>query len=475
MNRHPLYNSLASIVGKRYVSDEEFINYSYSMDSSPMPKKIPGIIVRPADTEEVSEILKLANNTKTPVIPRGGGASIKGVPPGIPGISIIMDLTRMNRIIEINEKNMTVTAECGITVSELDSKVKNKGYIVNTVFMPFYSDSLGGLLSGVVGGGWPMDCESIGTNWKYLLGLKVVLPNGDVVETGTGPGTNMYAKKTFLREVIGPDLTGMFVSDGGILGIKTEATLQIFTPPKLTESRSYLFSSLEDVFESLYKLTRLNPYPYATLYMLSPGGLSLILGDEESSWGLVYSVHGDDGEEVNMKLNRIENIFRDNKGKPGSDKLNEYTIPLCINGKMIRDMGNFVSFGMWCWFETVHPWEGGFEYFKKAYELPDKYKDDYEKYGFKRFDWILPYQSNAIFVGIEYFFNDTIPGARERAIELYKEYEEWGVKQGAILVAVQGFETEIMIRSFSPTYFSLLKSIKGALDPNNILNPGLLI
>lgn len=79
-----LYEPLAAIVGSKYVTDEDFALYAYSRDSGIFPASIPGIVVRPATTEEVSEIIKLANETRTPVIPRGGAATLYGVPRGIP-------------------------------------------------------------------------------------------------------------------------------------------------------------------------------------------------------------------------------------------------------------------------------------------------------------------------------------------------------------------------------------------------------
>ncbi|MBU4035329.1 MAG: FAD-binding protein, partial [Proteobacteria bacterium] len=98
---HPLYSELSVIVGSKYTTDSDFAVWAYSRDSSPVPGKVPGIIVRPGSTEEVSEIIKLANITHTPVIPRGGGASIFGFPAGIPGRSIVIDTTRLDKLIEI--------------------------------------------------------------------------------------------------------------------------------------------------------------------------------------------------------------------------------------------------------------------------------------------------------------------------------------------------------------------------------------
>ena len=91
-----LYKSLVSIAEEKYVSNEDHIRYAYSGDASVYPRYMPGIVVRPGTVEQVSEIVKLANDNKTPIIPRGGGASLFGVPKGYPEKNIIVDLTRLN-------------------------------------------------------------------------------------------------------------------------------------------------------------------------------------------------------------------------------------------------------------------------------------------------------------------------------------------------------------------------------------------
>ncbi len=115
---HALYNDLRSIVGAENVSDEEFVRRAYTR--TPVNKvfgvgrgKVPGIAVKPTTTEQVSEIVKLANRTGTPVVPKGGGGSLSAFPPPFVGTddNILIDTTGMNKIIEIDKAYMRVTAE----------------------------------------------------------------------------------------------------------------------------------------------------------------------------------------------------------------------------------------------------------------------------------------------------------------------------------------------------------------------------
>lgn len=164
-------------------------------------------------------------------------------------------MTRMNKILEIDEENMRVHAQCGITLSELETKVRQRGFYVSTVFCPVHSVTLDGLMSGISGGGAPHNF-AMGTNWRYILGLKVVLPTGTIIETGAGPGTNVYQKKVFLREYPWPDLIGLFIGDTGIFGVKTEATLQMYHMPESTKAGGFIFSKFEDAWKAMYKLMK---------------------------------------------------------------------------------------------------------------------------------------------------------------------------------------------------------------------------
>jgi len=119
-----------------------------------MPAGKPqGVVVRPGSVDEVVELVKLANQTRTPLVPMGGKATLSGVPSGQPGRGIIVDMKRMDKIIEIDKVNMAVTCQAGITMGELAGKVNELGYDVHTAGTPHYSDTVGGHISGEPGAG----------------------------------------------------------------------------------------------------------------------------------------------------------------------------------------------------------------------------------------------------------------------------------------------------------------------------------
>src|SRR5512143_782977 len=115
MEMADMKKALADIVGSEYVSDADFELVAYSRDMGPYPAKRADAIVLPGKTEEVSEILRYANQTHTPVFLRGGGTSTGGMAVARSG-GILLDLNRMNKILEINEANATITTQAGCGV-----------------------------------------------------------------------------------------------------------------------------------------------------------------------------------------------------------------------------------------------------------------------------------------------------------------------------------------------------------------------
>ena len=195
-----MIDSLKEIVGSDYVANDKETLYAYSRDTSPESGFFAEVIVRPKSTEEVSKIIKLANDTKTPIWPRGAATSLvfMGIP--LKSGGIVLDLTRMNNVIEIDEDSMSVTAETGITWGKLENELKKKGWYTGFIGpAPGLASTIGGAISvaSVMYGS-----AKYGTAGDILLGLEVVLPTGEIIRTGSSA-----LKKSFhhVRYGIGPD------------------------------------------------------------------------------------------------------------------------------------------------------------------------------------------------------------------------------------------------------------------------------
>jgi glycolate oxidase len=220
---------LKAIVGPERVTGDPGELYCYSFDSSYI-RGNADYVVRPKNAEEVSEIVKLASKKNVPIVPRGSASGLTGGSVPVRG-GIVLDMTGMNRILEIEIENLQVVIEPGIIHKDLNNALMEHGFFFPPD--PGSSDmcTVGGL---VANGGSGMHSVKYGTVKDYVLDLEVVLPNGDIINTGC------KAPKTSS----GYDLTRLFVGSEGTLGVVTKARLKIFPMP---ETRSILMATFDRI------------------------------------------------------------------------------------------------------------------------------------------------------------------------------------------------------------------------------------
>ncbi|MFX1587468.1 MAG: FAD-binding oxidoreductase [Promethearchaeota archaeon] len=248
------YKEIEIILGSEYISDKDFMKAAYSRNVDPaFPDRWADMIVRPETTDQVSEIVKIANKYKIHMVPRGGGADLVGG--SVTKGGILIDLTRMNNIIEINEEDFYCEVECGITWGNLVSELHQKG-LTTGVLGP------GSGFSATIGGGLSNSTAGFGST-KYgvvpdiCLGVEVVLPNPQGTIIRTGAAANKFAKP-FCRYGVAPDFTGLFMGDVGTMGIKTKAYLKLFPITPYKAQRYYMLNKNDynKVVELLYNLRK---------------------------------------------------------------------------------------------------------------------------------------------------------------------------------------------------------------------------
>jgi len=475
---HELYEELGSIVGAKYVSDDRAVLLAYTRDMSPFPPVKPqGAVVRPGSVEEVIELVRLANQTRTPLIPIGGGRStLSGAPPGQPGRGIVLDMRRMDKVIEIDEVNMAVTVQCGIVVGELVGKVNERGFDVPTASTPLYANTIGGHMSGYSGGGFSKYGFSIGPNGNYVLGVKVVLPDGSVIDTGTGEGgVSSYRGHTWGRSVHGPDITGMFIADGGIFGIKVEATLRMFLPPKFQKTGARCWSNLDDAFAAFYELWKTDPFlymqSYATAMILGPEFAGIVNPGSEPTWVFSWVSIGNSEEEIELKTRNIEAVCQKHGGK-----LPEPAVAGFIDTFLIEqaDMGKMAAMGQLPFFEVLvsardvleaHKWSCEWMFSALAERGLDKDK-------LTILPLLLPFGPSCWDTCIVLFFDQRDKELHSTVHELMVEYLELSRHRGYVIEGSQGHESRLRAMSWTPEYYHYVRNMKKALDPNNIINPG---
>ena len=229
--------ALQAIVGQENVltSPEDLFCYSY--DATPGFSHMPEAVVVPANTTEVSKVMALANEHRIPVYPRGAGTNLSaGTVPTKGGIVLLM--TKMNQILEIDPTNLTATAEPGVVVVELNKAVEKFGLLYPPDPGTLTTATMGGTVAENSGG---LRGLKYGVSKHYIMGLEVVLADGRILNTG---GKNV-------KDVAGYDLTKLFTGSEGTLGVVTKIMVKLVPAPEARKSMLATFSNLDDAGKAI--------------------------------------------------------------------------------------------------------------------------------------------------------------------------------------------------------------------------------
>ncbi|MFW9974115.1 MAG: FAD-binding oxidoreductase [Candidatus Thorarchaeota archaeon] len=236
------------IVGKEFVSTKVDVLLTYSQTASMAADPvIPELVVRPANTEQVSKILVLANEHKIPVVPRSGGSSLQQEAIPKPG-SIVIELMRITEM-KLYKDLRSVTVGAGVTYGELDKFLAS-----HDLFLPVYPES--SLVCTVAGNiavnGAGPGSSLYGCTGEMVLGLEVVLPDGSIIQTGSE--ANPYSPGPFTRYAFGSDITGLFIGSLGSFGIITKASVKVFKRLKYFDYNMYGFDTAEGAEQFLLEV-----------------------------------------------------------------------------------------------------------------------------------------------------------------------------------------------------------------------------
>jgi glycolate oxidase len=244
---------LAEIVGARDVLVGEAVSPDYAHDEALTATAVlPMAVVRPACTEEVRAVLRLANELHLPVTARGSGTGLSGAAISPPD-GILVSFERMNRILEIDVDNHVAVVQPGVTLEALNQAAAEHG-LVYPVYPGETSASLGGNVATNAGG---MRAIKYGVTRHHVLGLEAVLASGDVIRTGG----------KFVKTSNGYDLTQLIVGSEGTLALVTEATLKL--QPALPHAATVLapFTTLEAVTAAVPRIVARGVAPLILEYV----------------------------------------------------------------------------------------------------------------------------------------------------------------------------------------------------------------
>jgi FAD/FMN-containing dehydrogenase len=462
-------NALSEIVGTEHVSADEEDLVVYSEDLTCEEACKPDVIVMPENVEQIQRIVRLANKEKVPVTPFVAGANMGGLTLTEGGI--ILDLKRMNKIIEVNEKAMYAIIEPGVTFGQLEGALKESYPSLRFSYPnspPYTSVLVNTLLEGLGNLSLKYDATA-----SLLNGLEVVLPTGELAKIGSCA----LSKYWFSRYPL-PDLAGLFIGWQGTTGIATKGSIALLHRPKFRDLFSIgmfnadNFSNLairiaradiaEDIEPMSFDLVRaqIEKYPLKQY----PGNFEMLF---------FVALSADSEKEFKLKQEILNEIIKSEqtKGMKGLvfavDADNKRTV-LDLPGNMIFKYIDHKAGGGCTWVGSYIPifqWEEGYKKGKKIMI----------EHGFS--PTIMMRAMNGSHYAVLRFilpFNKADPkdvdNVRKCMVELTKLVQELG----GIVYKTPKRLGKLLWEKADPGFIELLKRVKKVLDPNGIMNPGKL-
>ncbi|MED1793113.1 FAD-binding oxidoreductase [Brevibacillus nitrificans] len=296
-------SELRAIVGEQYCLDRQEALVAYSYDATPMQQALPDVVVMPKSTVEVQQVVRVAAEHQIPIVTRGAGSNLcAGTIPV--GGGIVLVLSRMNQILEIDEQNLTITVQPGVRTSDIHQAVEARGL--------FYPPDPGSMVISTIGGNIALNSGGLrglkyGTTKDYVLGLEAVLPNGEVIRTGG----------KLMKDVAGYDLTKLLVGSEGTLAIITQAILKLIPKPQTQRVMLAMFADMAQAARSVSDIIANRIIP-GTLEFLDQGTIRVV--EDFKQIGLPTDVAailliGQDGEPqtVDQDMEKIAAICKKNE------------------------------------------------------------------------------------------------------------------------------------------------------------------
>jgi len=300
-NKHQnALNELIKVVGRERVLSaiEDRICYSYDGTKQ---KALPDIVVRPNDTSDVSNTLKIANKYEIPIYARGAGTGLTGGAVPLMG-GIVFDLKSMNRIIEICPEDFVATVEPGVVTMHFQDEVSKHGLFYPPDPSSAAFSTIGGNVAECAGG---ITGLKYGVTRDYILALEIVLPDGSVINTG---------RKT-LRSVTGYDLTRLFIGSEGTLGVFTKITVKLIPKPEKIGTLAACFSDRDDAIDAADLIIDNNILP-RTLELMDQMTINAVRGyggvavDEDVKALLLIDIDGTE-ESISHEMPVVENACKE--------------------------------------------------------------------------------------------------------------------------------------------------------------------
>jgi len=452
-----IYETLVEIVGKDYVSNQKEERYFYGRDPGLMKPHEPDYVVMPRTTEEIQEIVRLANKEKTPVVPKGAGLSLTGLVIPQKG-GIVLDMKRMERILEVNEKARYVIVEGGTTHGVLKSYLQ-KHYPSLRHSMPD-SPPIATVVANAVIHGQGRLTQQRGFNSDMVSGLEVVLPTGEICRIGSCSVSPYW----FSKGPPLPDLTGLFLGWFGTTGIITKLGLKLYPCKKIRDVMLFLTDRAELVPDIMLKLGHTEMMEDI---VVSTQPIPLRF---KGNFFILVFMTGDSDEEIEFKRkmawDTLWEYFDSRDGWFVSITPDMKTPMMAMPSKDTTRFADVRKGGGFEYSGPIAPVEKYPDFVKKLEELASNYNLSYASAA-RVIDG-----GHCMMFSFSYTFNRADPDEMDRAKKALDEAAEFSLDQGGVIWKPNIDEQKMMMARMDPNTLRLMGKIKELLDPNGIMNPG---
>ena len=296
-----MIEALRSILGDR-VSTSDSVREHHSHGESWHAPGLPDFVTFPTSTDEVSAIVKLCARQRVPIVPFGMGSSLEGHVNAIKG-GVSIDLTRMTKVVRLSPEDLDITVEAGLTRLKLDAHLKNTGLMFP--IDPGADATLGGMAATRASG---TTAVRYGTMRDNVLGMTVVLADGSIIHTGG------RARKSSS----GYDLTRLFVGSEGTLGVITELTLRLYGRPEAVRAAVCPFESMAGAAATVIQTIQLG-IPVARIEIIDEAQLQVVNAYSKTSYPLAptlfFEFHGISESSVEDQIRAVEEIAGEHGAK----------------------------------------------------------------------------------------------------------------------------------------------------------------
>jgi glycolate oxidase len=445
---------LIKIVGKKNFSEAMIDRVTYSMDFSDYRHDLEGA-VWPTNTEQVAQILQLANREKIPVTPRGAGTGVTGMAVPIRG-GIVLDMVRMNKILNISIEDRLAVVQPGVVYADLQKALFPFGFCFPPDPASGKVATLGGNVATNAGG---IKGAKYGTTRDYVLGLEVVLPDGRVMRTGG----------SCMKSVSGYDLTHLIVGSEGTLGVVTEIRLKINPLPTASVTALSAFDQLANAGKAVSQIMHSGVVP-SVCEILDRYTVNLLQEHTEADLPpcealILVETDGYTQEEAAFQMKKIVEVFEKNQAilikqaASAAEAAGLWQARKSLGSVVARVKPNFLVEDVTVPMSRITDLLLGIEAIAKKYKL------HLITFGHAGDGNLHP---QALFDASN---SDEAKRVEQAAAEIFK----LTCKLGGTLTGEHGIglsKASFMDLEHDPVALNVMASLKKLFDPNNILNPG---